>query len=175
MEKIIKKIAIIGAESTGKSDLCKRLATHYKTVFVPEYARTYFSNKDINNYTISDLEIIAQNQIESERKILKQANTFLFCDTTLLTIKIWADLEFNKAVTFVEDNLHKINYDYYLITNNDVPWEPDPLRQNKFSRDLIFKLNLDFIKKINANYFIVEGTNASRLKNAVGFIDKLLQ
>lgn len=172
MEKIIK-IAIIGAESTGKSNLCKGLATHYNTVFVPEYARNYFDNKDINNYSISDLEIIAHQQIEAENNLIKQANTFLFCDTTLLTIKIWADLEFNTTINFVEDNLQKINYDYYLLANNDIPWEPDILRQNKFSRDSIFNLNLDFIKKINANYFIVQGTNTARLKNAVNFIDKL--
>jgi len=174
MEKIIKKIAVIGAESTGKSDLCKDLATHYKTVFVPEYARTYFNNHDIANYSISDLEIIAQQQIEAENNLVKQANTFLFCDTTLLTIKIWADLEFNKPVKFVEDYLQKINYDYYLIANNDVTWEPDPLRQNKFSRDLIFNLNLDFVKKNTANYFIVKGVNKARLNNAINCINSIL-
>jgi NadR type nicotinamide-nucleotide adenylyltransferase len=174
MEKNIKKIAVLGAESTGKSELCKNLAMHYATVFVPEYARLYFENNDITNYSIADLEIIAQQQIELENTLIKQANTFLFCDTTLLTIKIWADLEFNKSVTCVETNLLKVNYDFYLIANNDVPWEPDALRQNKFSRNLIFNLNLKFIKKINANYFIVKGVGTERLNNTIHAINSNL-
>ena len=108
MEKnTIKKIAVIGAESTGKSNLCQSLAINYKTVFVPEYARTYFNTNDINNYSIFDLQIIAQKQIDLENELIKKANTLLFCDTTLLTLKIWGDLEFNKSIPFVEKNLDR--------------------------------------------------------------------
>ena len=56
----LKKIAILGAESTGKSTICKALAKHYRTDFVPEYARTYFETNNINNYSVSDLEIIGR-------------------------------------------------------------------------------------------------------------------
>ena len=62
----IIKIAVIGAESTGKSELCAALAKHYNTVWVPEYAREYFNHSDIYNYTLKDLELIAKKQIELE-------------------------------------------------------------------------------------------------------------
>ena len=55
----IKKIAIIGAESTGKTQLCQDLALHFNTHWVPEYAREYFNNSDIYNYSLNDLEQIA--------------------------------------------------------------------------------------------------------------------
>lgn len=175
MEKnSVKKIAVIGAESTGKSNLCESLAQHYNTVFVPEYARTYFNTNNIHNYSILDLEIIARKQIDLENELIKKANALLFCDTTLLTLKIWGDLEFNKSIPFVENNLPVINYDYYLIANNDVPWEPDIQRQNKFSRDLIFNLNLNYTKQQNVPYFVVNGNNQARLENAVNYINSIL-
>lgn len=166
----IKKIAIIGAESTGKSELCEALAKHYNTVFVPEYAREYFNDSDIYNYTLDDLIIIAKKQIELENEWIKRANKFLFCDTTLITLKIWAELEFQKTPPFIEEHLLKQDYDYYFITNNDVPWTPDPLRQNKYSRDLLFEMNVAEVKKINVAHSIISGIGEERVRNAVGVL-----
>ena len=121
----IIKIAVVGPESTGKTWLCEALAKHYQTVWVPEYAREYFNQSDIYNYTLSDLELIARKQIESENELLIKANRFLFCDTTLITLKIWADLEFNTTLASIEEELVKRHYDLYLITNTDIPWHND--------------------------------------------------
>ena len=49
---LLKKIAILGAESTGKSTICNELAIHYNSLFVPEYARTYFNTHNIDNLAI---------------------------------------------------------------------------------------------------------------------------
>jgi len=40
----IKKVVLIGSESTGKTELAKQLATKYNTVFVNEHAREYVEN-----------------------------------------------------------------------------------------------------------------------------------
>ena len=174
MEKnSVIKIAVIGAESTGKSELCEALAQHYNTTWVPEYAREYFNNSDIYNYTQNDLIVIAQKQIELESQQLKKANRIFFSDTTLITIKIWAELEFKQTPAFITENLNKINYDHYLITSNDMNWVKDGLRQNKFSRDMILDMNIDEVKKLGATYSLVEGMNEKRTKNAIKIIDSL--
>lgn len=166
----IKKIAIVGAESTGKTWLCEALAKHYNTVFVPEYAREYFDNADINNYGLEDLIAIAKKQMELENELISSANKFLFCDTTLITIKIWAQLEFNSVPAFIEEQLLKQDYDYYLITNNAVAWTPDPQRQNKHPRNLLFKLNETEVQKSNIPYAVVSGKEEG-LKEAVEVIN----
>ena len=85
MEKEVKKIVIIGPESTGKSMLCEKLASHFNTLWVPEYAREYLIDNG-NNYTIEDLQKIAKGQIENEEKKLeqlintKQESNLLFVD-----------------------------------------------------------------------------------------------
>ena len=44
----LKKIVVLGPESTGKSTLCAQLAAHYKSSWVPEYARTYLQVLDLS-------------------------------------------------------------------------------------------------------------------------------
>jgi NadR type nicotinamide-nucleotide adenylyltransferase len=167
----VKKIAVIGAESTGKTWLCEALAKHYQTVWVPEYARDYFNDSDIYNYTLEDLVIIAKKQILLEEELIQTAQQYLFCDTTLITLKIWAELEFQTTPEFIAEQLPLINYDHYFITNNDVPWTADEQRQNKHSRDLLFKMNLEEVQKIGIPYSIISGTYRQRLRNAIEVID----
>ncbi|MBA3680554.1 MAG: ATP-binding protein [Bacteroidetes bacterium] len=167
------KIGIIGAESTGKSELCEALAKHYNTVWVPEYARQYFNNSDIYNYTQEDLITIAKKQIANENELIKKANRFLFCDTTLITLKIWAELEFKQTPDFILENLGIIKYDHYFIMANEVPWMQDAQRQNKFSRNMIFDMNKAEVEKLKAPYTIINGLNEERPNNAIKIIDKL--
>lgn len=175
MEKnTILKIAIVGAESTGKTWLCEALAKHYKTVCVPEYAREYFNNSDIYNYTLSDLEIIAKKQLELEEFYLLEARRLLFCDTSLITLKIWAELEFGITPPFITEQLKHSRYNLYLLTDNHIPWVEDGQRQNKHSRELLFTLNLNEIKRSTIPFAIIKGDEKDRLQNAILTINSLL-
>lgn len=172
MEKTgVAKIAVVGAESTGKTWLCEQLARHYKTVWVPEYAREYFNDSDIYNYTLHDLVVIAENQLQMEADLEKKANGFLFCDTTLITLKIWAELEFRTTPAYIAEKLELIRYDHYFITSNEIPWMEDPLRLNKHSRELLFRLNEEAVKKTRTPYSIISGRDDERLRNAIKIID----
>jgi NadR type nicotinamide-nucleotide adenylyltransferase len=169
----IKKIAVIGAESTGKTWLCEALAKHYQTVFVPEYAREYFNDSDIYNYNLNDLVSIAKKQIELENENSLKARGFLFCDTTLITLKIWAELEFQQTPQFIAEQLANIKYDYYFLTDNNIPWTEDALRQNKHSRDLLFQMNEIEIKHSKTSYSVITGTDSERLVNAIRILNSL--
>lgn len=171
MQHVIKKIGVVGAESTGKSWLCEALAQHYKTVWVPEYAREYFNDSDIYNYTLSDLEHIALKQLEMEEQAMNEANGFLFCDTTLITLKIWAELEFQITPPLIQQGLAQGHYDHYFLTDNQVAWQEDPLRQNKHSRELLFQMNEAELKRSGVPYTVITGTDKERLLNAIAFVD----
>lgn len=176
MEKTINnkvnKIAILGAESTGKSILCEQLAKHYQTIFVPEFARTYFEKHDINNYTTNDLEIIAKNQLKSEQENIPKANNFLFCDTSLITVKIWSTHKFNEVPKFITSSIKPNDYDLYLISNNDVKWEPDSQRRNEDLREHLFKWNKHELQKLDVDYKVIKGVGKDRLKCAIQFIEE---
>ena len=80
---MIKRIAIIGPESTGKSELAQQLARKYKTEWVPEFARFYLDRLG-QPYEKHDLLEIAKGQIAWENQKAKFANNYLFCDTNLI-------------------------------------------------------------------------------------------
>ena len=67
---MLKKIAIIGPESTGKSTLCRQLAKHYDTLWCPEYAREYLLLHG-TQYSYDDLLTIARGQVELEEKYIQ--------------------------------------------------------------------------------------------------------
>lgn len=174
METRVRKIAVVGAESTGKTELCMALASFYKTIWVPEFAREYFNHSSIYNYTQTDLEKIADEQVEAERNLFTNANGILFCDTAISTLKIWSDLEFGDCPQSILNKLKQNKYDFYLLTNNEVDWEKDEQRLNKFSRDCIFEMNEKEIKDLGAPYGIVSGLGEQRIKNAMRLMEQNL-
>lgn len=168
---MIRRIAITGPESTGKSELATALAKHYHTVWVPEYARAYL-NELRRPYEYEDLLKIAKGQVRGEEAQMKNAQGFLFADTELLVLKIWCSVKYGKCHRWIEDGLKKQDYDLYLLTDIDLPWQPDPLREHPDKRKELFDLYLDELKKRNLKFEIVNGFGAQRLANAVKCIEK---
>src|SRR5687768_5522075 len=97
----MKKIVIIGPESTGKSTLCTQLSEHYKTVWCPEFAREYLIEQG-TSYTYDDLQKIAAGQLALEDELLKAAeNNLYFIDTNMYVMKVWCELAFNNCETSI--------------------------------------------------------------------------
>ena len=109
-------------------DIIPEIKKRYKLPFI--YHKTILTH-DIDTYTASDLAVIAKKQLELEKEYLPKANRFLFCDTSLITIKIWSTHKFNKVPTYISKSIKDNDYDLSLITNNDVPWVADPQRRNE--------------------------------------------
>lgn len=168
---MIKKIVVIGGESTGKSTLCEQLATHYHTVWVKEYAREYLEQLG-REYVEQDLLQIAKGQLNAEDEAIKQANQFLFCDTDLQVIKVWSDYKYGRCDAWINGQISSRKYDGYIITSPDFPWQDDPLREHPEPglRNYFFKLYSEMIAKNGAPYCIVEGDEEKRLQQAVTFI-----
>ena len=172
MEKTVTKIAIIGAESTGKSYICKHLAKKYKTLFVKEYAREYLNNLN-SSYKYNDLEKIAMHQLKKEKEAINQKQKIVFFDTSLLTIKIWSNFKYNKCSSFIIKNCENRKHDLYIVCNNDIKWEKDPLRESKNKRDEIFNKNIKEVEK--ENFAVLEGTGLKRIKMAEKICEDFLK
>lgn len=162
---MIRKIAITGPESTGKSMLASDLAKFYHTAWVPEYAREYL---ELNGpeYTEADILIIAQGQLERETLALEKANGYLFCDTEFLVTKIWSDVKYKRCNPWISRQVEKHPYDLYLLCDIDLPWEFDPLREHPEMRKELFGLYHDELSRRGFPFFVVNGLGASRLINA---------
>ncbi len=165
---MLKKIAIIGSESTGKSTLAKKLAEYYKTEWVPEFARSYLNSLD-RNYNQEDLLKIAKGQLDWESEKEKAAKQILFCDTSLIVIKIWSEHKYGEVNPWVLEQLENNKYNFYLLTNIDIPWEADPQREHpdEEQREYFFKKYKTYLQGKNLPYSVVSGTGNKRINSAM--------
>jgi len=171
----VKKVVVIGPECTGKTDLSQFLASHFKTDWVPEYARSYIDNL-VRPYAENDLLTIAHGQIRIEDEWTRGGNnSVLICDTNLYVIKVWSLFKFG---TCNEDILRQIasrQYDLYLLTFIDVPWEDDPQREHPDKRYELYEAYLNEMKNQPVPFIEIKGEKEQRRKTAIDAVEKILK
>lgn len=165
------KIGIIGPESTGKTALAQALAKHYRCPWEPEYARGYLE-KHGPDYTRRDVEEIASIQILRELdRMLDNKGRYCFFDTELIITKVWFLHRYGSCPTFLTEHLKCCRMDYYLLCTPDLPWEPDPLRENGDRREYFFDWYKRELEELQVPYGIVSGTGEARLQCAISLLD----
>ncbi|TDD96604.1 DUF4301 family protein [Flavobacterium cellulosilyticum] len=173
--KIIK-IALFGPESTGKTTLAIQLADHFKTAWVPEYARNYLQekwNKTGQICDVNDMLPIAYGQTKLENDSLAKANKFLFCDTNLLVTKVFSEVYYNYCDPILDQAAREHEYDLYFLTDIDVPWEKDDLRDKPEGRDTVFAVFKQTLIDNNKPFIILSGNKDLRLNKAITIINEL--
>ncbi len=165
-----KRIVILGPESTGKSQLSKDLAGHYKTPWVPEFAREYIDQLH-RPYQKEDLQDIAKGQLSLEDEMASKTSDFLFCDTNLIVIKVWSDFKYGDTDPWILASLENRKYDFYLLTDIDLPWKDDPQREHPNKRAELFNIYESYLEDHDLPFGIVSGSGDDRLKNAIRLID----
>ena len=164
------RIVLYGPESTGKTTLAKSLAAAYKTIWVPEFARQYLQTiwdqkKEI--CSLPDLLTIVKGQIKLENEAIRQAKEFVFCDTNILVTKVWSETHFEGycAPEIIQWS-ETFDYDYYFLTDIDVPWKADDLRDRPNDREKMFKHFEGQLIEQKAPYTILKGIQKERMKQA---------
>lgn len=172
------KVVLFGPESSGKTTLSRHLARYYHTVWAPEFAREYLQekwNNERKTCEAEDLIPIAIGQMKLENKLAKRADKILICDTDLLETKVYSE-EFYGG--FVDEKLDKSanenQYDLYLLTYIDTPWEEDDLRDRPELRLEMFNAFEKSLIDNNRPYILLKGDKETRLKNAIEAIDKII-
>jgi NadR type nicotinamide-nucleotide adenylyltransferase len=173
----MKKIVIIGPESTGKSVLSEQLAEHYGTVWCPEFAREYLLEKH-GKYNYGDLLNIAHGQLELEDTMLTQAkNGFYFIDTDMYVMKVWCEVAFEQCHTWILKQIALRQYDLYLLCDTDLPWVKDELREypDLDTRKKLFSVYKDILINQRTKWAVISGADTERLQMAVSIIDTVFQ
>jgi len=173
MPNEIFRVALIGPESSGKSFLCQELAEHYNTCWVPEYARTYIENLG-RSYTKDDVLHCAAMQLKLEDELMSKANKILFCDTEMINYKIWMEDVYDHCPDWIEDEIRTRSYDLFLLTNYDLPFVDDPVRENADRREYFFELYKTELDKRGFNYSIISGNGKQRLVQAINVVHSSL-
>ncbi|HXO78169.1 MAG TPA: AAA family ATPase [Puia sp.] len=199
----LKKIVIIGPESTGKSSLCEGLAAHYQTGWVREYAREYLLSHGMD-YSFEDLTTIAKGQLAledaGEKELLRKAaagigapgsagdtgigvgaatgeraGPMLFIDTDMYVMKVWSEFVFGRCDSWILDQIGKRQYDAYLLCKTDLPWVKDELREypDLVSREKLYHIYRDLLINQSTPWIEIGGLEHQRLEAAIDAVEGL--
>ncbi|MFZ0596930.1 MAG: DUF4301 family protein [Flavobacterium sp.] len=172
----IIKIALFGPESTGKTTLAKQLAEYYETEWVPEFARDYLQEKWEENQHIcaaGDMLPIAYGQVALENKKLTLANKYLFSDTNLMVTKVFSEMYYGFCDPLLNEAALEHEYDLFFLTDIDVPWEKDDIRDTPKGRETVFSVFKQTLIDAKKPFITLSGDKESRLAKAISIIDNL--
>lgn len=180
--KSVIKIAILGAESTGKTTLCRDLAAHFGSPWVPEYMRTYLQVKwDDEQLTCTwdDLLPIAQCQTALENKLTKQAvqlpdeNHYVFCDTSLFELMVYANWYYGDCPDALTKAALAHRYDLILLTEVDIPWVADDLRDSPHQREEISEYFASQLTHHQKPFCRIGGDRHARVQQVVEWLAEM--
>jgi NadR type nicotinamide-nucleotide adenylyltransferase len=171
----LKRIVIIGPESTGKSTLTQQLASHFNAIGIDEYARQYLS-EITRPYVQGDLLEIGKGQVRLEDAAAQTSgDALLFCDTDLYVLKVWSESKYGTCDEWILREIATRRYDFYILTDIDMPWQDDVLREHPEPemRRHFFEIYKDIVVHSGAPFVIAKGNEQERLEIAIGGIMNL--
>ncbi len=173
----MKRVAIFGPESTGKTQLAGRLAAHFGAPLVAEYARERWDQQG-GVLTLDDMLPVAREQWRREDAAAAGAGRLVICDTDALTTMLWSDLLYGTS----PDELRRgaearcRNYPLYLLLDIDVPFAPDPQRcfPDPADREKCMRLWRGALDRRHLPYALIRGKWAQREQRAIAAVEAIL-
>lgn len=176
---MLKKVVIIGPESTGKSTLCVQLSEHFKTTWVKEYAREYLLTNG-TDYSYENLLDVAKGQIEREELAVtnsatldESSSSLVFIDTDMYVMKVWCEFVFDKCHHWILNTIVEKKYDLYLLCNIDLPWVKDELREypDLVTREKLYHHYKDIMVNQQVRWIDISGNYEERLQKAINAVN----
>ena len=173
----VPRVAVVGAESTGKTTLARALAAHYRTVWAPEYGRAYWDGlltlSEID-CTTTDFVHIAESQRRLEDMLARHARRVLICDTDALTTRLWHERYLGTDSPALRRLAESPRYALYLLSGDDIPWEDDGTRERAHERPWFQERFRTALGAQRTPFILLSGSPDRRLVAATRAIDRVL-
>lgn len=173
----VKRVCVLGAESTGKTMLAEALADRFETVWVPEYGREYSERhgKQLGDvWDTWEFRHIAHIQAEREDALAEAANGLLFCDTDLFTTARFHEAYVGEQDPELERLAAGRRYDLYLLCGLDVPFVQDGWRDDGPHRAAMDAAYRRFLEETGAHWVDLRGSYSDRIAQATLSVNELL-
>jgi HTH-type transcriptional regulator, transcriptional repressor of NAD biosynthesis genes len=175
---LTRRVAVVGAESTGTTTLARALAERYDTAWVPEAGRAVSEQRaaagTFGLWEDADFVAIARRQQADEDTVARRAGPVLFCDTDALATCVWQERYLGRSTPDVEALAAARRYDLYLLTGDDAPFVQDGLRDGEHLRERMTARFAERLAERPEPHVVLTGNHAARLARAVAEVDALL-
>jgi len=172
----VKRVVLIGSESTGKTTLAQRLAHHFRVSWVPEFVREYAESKGAP-LDFSDHGPIARGQIALEDEQLARAAShnehLLIQDTDLLSTAVYCAHYYGECPPWIHEAARERRPDLYLLLDIDIPWTPDAPRDRGHMRPEMQALFRDAVERSGVPFVDISGDAEERFASARAAIETL--
>ena len=168
-----RRIAVLGAESTGKSTLTAALAAHWDTAWVPEYLREFVETAARVPFEHDQIGI-ARTQLAHEAALATSARGLLFCDTTPLMTAVYSEIYWGRVPAALEALAHGHDYALTLVAAPDGPWIADGWqRESAAVRLQVHAALLARLHRQHIAYTLLTGSLAQRLAQSAPLLAAL--
>jgi NadR type nicotinamide-nucleotide adenylyltransferase len=164
---------LTGSESTGKTTLASRLASHYGAELVPEFVRAFAERKQ-GPIRFGDHGPIARGQMALEDEHIARAHRLVVQDTDLLSTVVYCDHYFGACPEWIREAALARRPRLYLLCEPDIPWIHDGVRDRGDRREEMQALFLAAVRQSGAPWVEIRGERAERIAAATAAIDRLL-
>lgn len=171
----VHRVAILGAESTGKTTLAEQLAAAFHTVWVPEYGRAYCEGRDARELTLEDHDAIARGQIVDEDRAARSANRVLICDTDVRTTATWSDIIVGSRSEWLARAAATREYSHAILLYDDVPWVSDGTRVLRDQRAHHTRLLEIELEQTRQPFTRIRGPFEKRFEQAAAVVENVLR
>ncbi|TAG67215.1 MAG: nicotinamide-nucleotide adenylyltransferase [Burkholderiales bacterium] len=174
-----KLIAIVGAESTGKTSLARALAQEFHSPWVPEYLRRFCDERGRTPYVHEQALILETQRIHEDVALQEAAATYaplVICDTAPLMTAVYSEFIFGDVALYRRAIECHHRYAHTLLLCNDLLWLEDGFqRDGPQVRARIFDLIEANLESAGLSYSVIDGDGHTRTLNAMHVIDNLLK
>ncbi len=175
-------VAIVGAESTGKSDLARALADALAGEFdlrcrvVDEFLREWCERHGRTPRADEQMGIAREHARRIAEAGAGGGLDVILCDTTPLMVAVYSDLLFDdRALEPVARACHR-RMDFTLLTSLDLPWVADGLqRDGPHVRGPVDARVRARLAEWEATWALVSGSGPARVASALDAMRPLLR
>jgi HTH-type transcriptional repressor of NAD biosynthesis genes len=174
----VRRVVVLGAESTGTTTLAAELAARSGCGWVPEYGREYCDALMAGGGTIDwrtgDFTHIATRQLADEDAAAERATTpLLICDTDALATSVWHERYLGVPSPAVTALAAARRYDLYVLTSDDIPFVQDGTRDGEHVRGWMTERFREVLAARPEPWLEVRGTRAERLAAVSAALDRV--
>lgn len=165
----VKRVCVLGAESTGTTTLARDLARHFGTEWVEEYGREYSARKQAageHTWKTAEFPVIAREQSRREEAAARRADRILICDTNAFATTLWHRRYVGGGNTELDAIAGGACCHLYLLTGDEIPFVQDGLRDGEHIRREMHGWFVDALTRQPVPWQLLQGSPDERLRDA---------